>query len=325
MKYDLFLLFVINFVTTMHQQQRQQQTMDWQKNIALIIVNPIMIINDDDPLITDDNNDDDDDNHSDYQIYLQHFDRHEKISPNISFDKLPRMNLSKDDFHRDWLKSIDWPNRNSDMETLKFQNVPIIHDKFMTSHNDDDDHQDVLLALRICALRCLFTELGIIPNNCDFVHFDESIIDKCRNDWQNFRKFYLANFLRINFDKLELYEWWNWLTPTSVGHSPRFDTIYYLVILPQTFPKISTNNGHWISPNQLSSLLLPPSDNYELKCLSQFNQIDKLKQFLKQEYSQISIQRWIPYIEFYQDGCISYLPGKLFFCDGKNHQTFFIY
>ena len=123
-----------------HRQYRQQQTMDWQKNIALIIVNPIMIINDDDPLITDDNNDDDDDNHSDYQIYLQHFDRHEKISPNISFDKLPRMNLSKDDFHRDWLKSIDWPNRNSDMETTKFQNVPIIHDKFMTSHNDD--HQD---------------------------------------------------------------------------------------------------------------------------------------------------------------------------------------
>ncbi|KAH9420254.1 hypothetical protein DERP_014769 [Dermatophagoides pteronyssinus] len=138
------------------------------------------------------------------------------------------MNLSKDDFHRDWLKSIDWPNRNSDMETLKFQNVPIIHDKFMTSHNDDDDHQD-------------------------------------------------------------------------------------------TFPKISTNNGHWISPNQLSSLPLPPSDNYELKCLTQFNQIDKLKQFLKQEYPQISIQRWIPYIEFLSKMVVFHIYQVINFIGSIDH------
>ncbi|OTF75540.1 hypothetical protein BLA29_004402 [Euroglyphus maynei] len=293
----------------MHQQQRQK-TMDWIKNVALIVVNPIMA-NNDSSLITN-NDHDDDDNRYDYQIYLQHFERHEQISPDIAFDKLPRMNLSDDDFHCDWISSIDWIRRDSDVENVKFENVPIIHDK-STSH-DDNHHQDVLLALRICALRCLFNELGILPNHCNFDDYD-GLVDKCRDDWQTFRRLYTANntTLRINYDELELYEWWNWLTPTSVGHSPRFDTMYYLVILSEPFQKTLFKRGHWISLDRISSLLLPPNDYYELNCLSKFHNINELQLYMRLEYPRIPIQRWIPFIEFYQDGCISYLPGDQFY------------
>ena len=142
-----------------------------------------------------------------------------------------------------------------------------------------------------------------------------------------------------------LFEWWNWLTPTSVGRSPRYDTLFYfctidswddllkvdmtIIASNQLSPSISTGGGstnmaesiinknkriEWVGLDALFHcyeqrlFLISPCQLYELIRLASHPTIQSVKQFaIKREHQ--GIEQWIPSISIYKNGTISFLPG----------------
>lgn len=109
------------------------------------------------------------------------------------------------------------------------------------------------IGLRISALRETFEETGVLLltrpgddatsyqplSDRDNVNVDLSIWrDKVRKDASSFLDLCLETNLCPNL--WSLYEWWNWLTPTSVGHK-RCDTMFYVCFL-EIEPKVVLDN-----------------------------------------------------------------------------------
>jgi len=116
--------------------------------------------------------------------------------------------------------------------------------------------EDVLpadIGLRISALRETFEETGVLLltrpgddadsyqplSDRDNVSVDLSLWrDRVRKDASSFLDLCLETNLCPNL--WSLYEWWNWLTPTSVGHK-RCDTMFYVSFL-ELEPKVVLDN-----------------------------------------------------------------------------------
>lgn len=116
--------------------------------------------------------------------------------------------------------------------------------------------EDILpadIGLRISALRETFEETGVLLltrpgddadsyqplSDRDNVNVDlSSWRDKVRKDAASFLELCLETNLCPNL--WSLYEWWNWLTPTSVGHK-RCDTMFYVSFL-EIEPKVVLDN-----------------------------------------------------------------------------------
>lgn len=109
------------------------------------------------------------------------------------------------------------------------------------------------IGLRISALRETFEETGVLLltrpgddadsyqplSDRDNVNVDLSTWrDKVRKDASCFLDLCLETNLCPNL--WSLYEWWNWLTPTSVGHK-RCDTMFYVSFL-EVEPKVVLDN-----------------------------------------------------------------------------------
>lgn len=109
------------------------------------------------------------------------------------------------------------------------------------------------IGLRISALRETFEETGVLLltrpgddadsyqplSDRDNVNVDLSAWrDKVRKDASSFLDLCLETNLCPNL--WSLYEWWNWLTPTSVGHK-RCDTMFYVSFL-EVEPKVVLDN-----------------------------------------------------------------------------------
>lgn len=109
------------------------------------------------------------------------------------------------------------------------------------------------IGLRISALRETFEETGVLLltrpgddadsyqplSDRDNVNVDLSMWrDKVRKDASSFLDLCLETNLCPNL--WSLYEWWNWLTPTSVGHK-RCDTMFYVSFL-EVEPKVVLDN-----------------------------------------------------------------------------------
>lgn len=146
------------------------------------------------------------------------------------------------------------------------------------------NNPDAIVKMRIHALNGLFQELGI--------HQSQEI----------------ESFLNPN-----VYEWSNWLTPTTVGKYPKFNTLYYLIILDtedlMNDESGLRSKGIWTSFDQISDPI-PPNDFYELTKLSRFLTIANLREYIENEYRQTAIEKVLPSIEHFNDGSIAFLPGK---------------
>lgn len=109
------------------------------------------------------------------------------------------------------------------------------------------------IGLRISALRETFEETGVLLltrpgddadsyqplSDRDNVNVDLSAWrDRVRKDAGSFLDLCLETNLCPNL--WSLYEWWNWLTPTSVGHK-RCDTMFYVSFL-EVEPKVVLDN-----------------------------------------------------------------------------------
>lgn len=119
--------------------------------------------------------------------------------------------------------------------------------------NRPEDSLPADIGLRISALRETFEETGVLLltrpgddadsyqplSDRDNVNVDLSTWrDKVRKDASSFLDLCLETNLCPNL--WSLYEWWNWLTPTSVGHK-RCDTMFYVSFL-EVEPKVVLDN-----------------------------------------------------------------------------------
>jgi len=121
----------------------------------------------------------------------------------------------------------------------------------------------------------------------------------------------LCDRFELNPNLWSLKEWWNWLTPSSVGRNPRYDTIFYISVIGDRGTEGSHN---WCSPRKLldgylmQKYLLSPPQVYELSRLLNFNSIEEISEF-SDTRQKFGIDRWIPIVSMYSDGAISTLPG----------------
>lgn len=134
---------------------------------------------------------------------------------------------------------------------------PIVKDsKIIQESAHETKPEDSLpadIGLRISALRETFEETGVLlltrpgDDACSYqplsdrdnVNVDLSEWrDKVRKDAYSFLELCLETNLCPNL--WSLYEWWNWLTPTSVGHK-RCDTMFYVSFL-EIEPKVVLDN-----------------------------------------------------------------------------------
>lgn len=197
--------------------------------------------------------------------------------------------------------------------------------------------EDILpadIGLRISALRETFEETGVLLltrpgddadsyqplSDRDNVNVDLSAWrDKVRKDAASFIDLCLETNLCPNL--WSLYEWWNWLTPTSVGHK-RCDTMFYVSFL-EVEPKVVLDNEEvttlkWCTPSSIldehstADVFLAPPQVYELSRMCNFNEFDSLRQF-SAERQKFGVERWLPVMSTYQDGAVALLPGDEFY------------
>ncbi len=265
---------------------------------------------------------------------------------------LPAANLHEADFAAEWRPIIGHSVVERFEKSFELQNqdsFPNSAPQLFTSENitwksaqakvSPENSQLLLppqLALRVAALRCLFVELGVllVASTSDTTTSSSAIVDRWRStvaeDPSAFLRLFQQEqqpFLRPRLSESDnlLFEWWNWLTPTTVGRSPRYDTLFYLVVLEEenssqctaTTKTLFSNPIAWNSPDDLFSLysrhsfLLSPTQLYELLRVSSHPWADWLRSFARQREERHGIQRWIPLVALYSDGTISYLPGTL--------------
>lgn len=265
---------------------------------------------------------------------------------------MPSANLHEADFDAEWRTILGEEILQGYEKTKLISSVPILNEeqcitrqrallRQLNNPTPSSETQTNILApavaLRICALRCLFTELGILLHTSS--EQAEPISKESLLEWQLSVTENPFNFIEIfrigNRRPLveSLVEWWNWLTPTTVGRSPRYDSLFFLCVVdpwPVESSLDSVTKGSSPSTVVESSIkwnyleeifgsynsrlyLISPPQLYELARLSSHPWIEWLRQFAEQRQTQHQIQRWIPSISIYNNGTISYLPGDQFY------------
>lgn len=127
-------------------------------------------------------------------------------------------------------------------------------------------------------------------------------------------------------DIWSLSEWWNWLTPSALGHK-RFDTIFYICcldFLPKAeYDEKEMSSLEWVSPIEMleehhaKRASLAPPQVYELSRICNFPTLKSLKQFSRKR-EQFGIQRWCATITGLKDGAMLSLPGDEYYEKGAN-------
>lgn len=139
-------------------------------------------------------------------------------------------------------------------------NIDITQEKFLqnSAHQpeiyqlDNSNEIPKEVSLRITAVREAFEEAGVLlcrPKKLDptnllhngKLHYEFKQLEdkKILQDWQkrvrkNGQQFIeLCRELEVAPDIRSLHDWSNWLTPTVFKPKSRFDTMYYMIILPK--------------------------------------------------------------------------------------------
>lgn len=208
------------------------------------------------------------------------------------------------------------PDMIVNSSTLKYSNV-----------TDLKNYLPPDIALRISAIRETFEESGIpiltratIRNDDSSSSFLDGIDikewrEKIRRDPLVFADFCLeANLCP---DIWSLYEWWDWLTPTSVGHK-RYDTMFYICCMDKQ-PTVILDQKEvitfrWGTPEEildehcLNAAFLAPPQVYELSRLIHLKNYQMLEKFVRFRSTK-GVERWLPVLCSCKDGALSLLPG----------------
>ncbi|RWS01313.1 Nucleoside diphosphate-linked moiety X motif 19-like protein [Dinothrombium tinctorium] len=185
------------------------------------------------------------------------------------------------------------------------------------------------IALRIAAIRETFEETGLfltfnrksISSQTPTSDLDQTDVDltawreKVRQDPIAFVDLCLET--NCCPDVWSLYEWWNWLTPTSLGPK-RFDTMFYVYCLERQ-PKVILDNSEitnskWCTPTEIleehvqNKVFLAPPQVYELSRIKNLTSFSSVKDFAEKRQKH-GIERWLSVQANCKDGSLILLPG----------------
>ncbi|XP_003745029.1 nucleoside diphosphate-linked moiety X motif 19 [Galendromus occidentalis] len=243
----------------------------------------------------------------------------------------------KSDFSLEWIKVFEQCGisfdtlRSEFVDCVQGPRPPMIEEPMTISHNEKKEILEGFLpadiALRICAIREAFEETGVLlvtsskPDVSAPMRAFEQDIDqnswrqKLRSEPRAFLDLCLTNKLCPNL--WVMHEWWDWLTPISVGHR-RYDTMFYVACLDQ-MPNVILDQSEvvtlrWTTPLAIleeysgGSVFLAPPQVYEmsrLATMSSFNNLAKLAR----ERERLGVERWMPVVGAANDGVVALLPG----------------
>lgn len=190
------------------------------------------------------------------------------------------------------------------------------------------------IALRIAAIRETFEETGILlltkpPKEGNKISSDLLFSMKGENsninlvEWRDRIHEDPLNFIDLCLESKtcpnlwSLYEWWDWLTPTSVGHR-RYDTMFYLCCLEKQ-PEVVLDQSEvitlkWCTPEGMleehssNAVFLAPPQVYELSRMHHLSSYTSLQSFAQKRCIQ-GVEQWLPVIATAKDGALSLLPG----------------
>ncbi|XP_043937815.1 nucleoside diphosphate-linked moiety X motif 19 [Protopterus annectens] len=197
------------------------------------------------------------------------------------------------------------------------------------------------VAFRICAIRETFEEAGILiavpsSNNkaydggiAKLIAYDPSELavwrQRVQNDPTNFAR--MCKELNCMPNIWALYEWSNWLTPSTSPNSRRYDTAFFTCCveeLPYTFhDDKEISHFKWSSPvDALTSfrnkeIWIAPPQFYEMSRLCHFSSLSNLHHFCQQR-SLEGCERWMAHIIKTSDGFFHILPGDELYSEDPN-------
>jgi nucleoside diphosphate-linked moiety X motif protein 19 len=216
---------------------------------------------------------------------------------------------------------------------LQSENVPrppiLVGPKILETESKAKDFLWPEIALKISAIRETFEETGILiargkkgSSITSTQSYDSLAAKVDLRDWQK-RVHVDASVFHELLSELEmcpdvwcLKEWWNWLTPPTVGHK-RFDTMFYVACLDH-IPKVNSDQNEvsqisWLTPKQLLSdhlkgkSFLAPPQVYELARLGNFDSLSDLRTFAS-DREALGIERWCANVTGLADGALLALP-----------------
>ncbi|XP_064466540.1 acyl-coenzyme A diphosphatase NUDT19-like [Ornithodoros turicata] len=209
---------------------------------------------------------------------------------------------------------------------------PMIAKPLTLTHNNlnPEEHLPGDLAYRISAIRETFEETGVLlltdKAASGTVVTTQVLANGHKIDVAEWRKRLRedpANFLNLCRGSglcpniWALHEWWDWLTPVSVGHR-RYDTMFYLCCLDRQ-PNVVLDQSEvitlkWCTPESMleeystGALFLAPPQVYETARLLNISSFNTLSKFAASR-SVEGCQQWMPVIASAIDGAVSLLPG----------------
>ncbi|XP_074604499.1 acyl-coenzyme A diphosphatase NUDT19-like [Brevipalpus obovatus] len=202
---------------------------------------------------------------------------------------------------------------------------PILQDPLMVrsmkeSGQWSNDHLTPDIAFRIAAIRETFEETGValfIDSNCN--HDKNQSWSAWRKSIRDGSTSFVDFCIETNQcpDIWSLYEWWNWLTPVSVGHR-RFDTMFYVCCLdyqPEVIlDDVEVTSLEWSSAGEMirkhaeDGIFLAPPQVYELSRIDNLPDFRTIRTFAR-ERERYGVQQWMPVMATFTDGICSLLPG----------------
>ncbi|KER33375.1 hypothetical protein T265_00697 [Opisthorchis viverrini] len=188
--------------------------------------------------------------------------------------------------------------------------------RIFPSHNETSEYLNPAVGLRLCALRELFEETGLllvteqIPDDCAHtkaVVLNSVLLESWQKNVLQDPKCFPQLYRELGFypPLSALKEWSNWLTPAH--HTTRFDTLFFFVTINSVIVLDGTDatkttrwqndEAHRLYVDAPVSFLpaqrrwFMPPQVYELGRLAQFSDISKLTTFAA-ERAHLGCRRW---------------------------------
>lgn len=228
---------------------------------------------------------------------------------------------------------------------IPLERRPPIFSTPMFTHEEDARSQAIATdyALRICAIRETFEEIGILlVTNGDGMELSLSPEELStwrrlvRKNPENFRR--MCEEIKMVPDIWSLYEWSNWLTPIKLNvqrpldrdiqpNRRRFDTMFYAAMIDQVPPPTSYSEdqaeivkSQWLDPVEALDMhysgsgWMAPPQIYEQSRLLRLSNFEAAKRFSASR-EDFSLTRWLPVAVHASDGVLSVLPGDSLYPD----------
>uniref|UniRef100_V9KWE0 Acyl-coenzyme A diphosphatase NUDT19 n=1 Tax=Callorhinchus milii TaxID=7868 RepID=V9KWE0_CALMI len=265
----------------------------------------------------------------DYAVLLLQRSGNSKFMPNAHV--FPGGQIDPSDFSSDWIE-VFWPfGQPPDFNLGTVQQTTGRSPIYATDRKKLGSPVPGEIGFRICAIRETFEESGVLLVRSNYEHpGGQGIPQLPEYEWKELEVWRArvqknpVNFLAMCRelscipDIWALKEWNNWLTPTGLGQSRRYDTAFFICCVQEipftTQDKKETVLYNWLTPHEAlerftpDGIWLPPPQYYELSRLCHFPSLQGLHEFSRERELE-GCECWLPVRLAASDGFIQLLPG----------------